>query len=477
MRLSREYWYVAALGGTLAAGALLFARPALLAGSAILWAWLLGRQYAFVRSVESDLDGLTIERAASEERIVVDSAVGLAFGASTSEPATVDLEIEPNVPAAADVRGPAILTIDTGERIAETTAELRWKVAGTFTFDPPVVTARDPGGMFETRSQRGPPITLEVVPRGPRNVHLGRGGDRLRRAYGEHDTVPIGTGLEPEELREYVIGDPAKFIDWKATARLSKAYVREFAIEDDRDVAILVDHRASMGDGPPGETKLDYARHVALSVIQYAQQTGDPVGLYATNDQGLTVATPPDNKTVRYTLLKTRLHDLTVADEERREPGVDERSPTDPQRIASLLAGDDSELAVRLRPFLTAPGTAQARIERDPLLSTVRTHLRRLQGSIWTVMITDDTNRREVRDAVTVASRGTNTVFVILTPTVLFEQDEITDLEEIYDRYASFESFRRALDGIHGVTAVELAPRNRIESVLTVGQRRRRVRS
>jgi hypothetical protein len=90
------------------------------------------------------------------------------------------------------------------------------------------------------------------------------------------------------------------------------------------------------------------------------------------------------------------------------------------------------------------------------------------------VIFTDDTHRAEVRETVRLAQRGDNRVLVFLTPTVLFEPGGLADLEGAYDRYRSFESFRRDLARLRRVSAFEVGPGDRLDAVLSSGSRQQR---
>lgn len=61
---------------------------------------------------------------------------------------------------------------------------------------------------------------------------------------------------------------------------------------------------------------------------------------------------------------------------------------------------------------------------------------------------------------------------MFVAPTVLYEEDSLTDLDGAYDRYSEFESFRRRLVG-DGVDADEVAPEDRLDAVLAAGTGRR----
>jgi hypothetical protein len=97
----------------------------------------------------------------------------------------------------------------------------------------------------------------------------------------------------------------------------------------------------------------------------------------------------------------------------------------------------------------------------------------RLDGAVWTVILTDDSRPERLREAITVARRGGNRVLVFLAPSVLFESGGLADLEAAYDRYVDFEELRRDLAGLPGVSAFEVGPGDRLDAVLATGRERR----
>lgn len=83
------------------------------------------------------------------------------------------------------------------------------------------------------------------------------------REPGGHRSGARAGGTEFAERREYVPGDDARKIDWKAFARSRALSVRTFEEEHDARVYVLVDVSTSMSRGAP--PKLDVARRVAAS--------------------------------------------------------------------------------------------------------------------------------------------------------------------------------------------------------------------
>lgn len=82
-----------------------------------------------------------------------------------------------------------------------------------------------------------------------------------------------GLGFEYFESREYVPGDPVRFIDWKASARLSKLIVKEFHEEVFGSVWVVYDVRVL------GSVTGDVLASLFLSTMLGVARTGLPIGL------------------------------------------------------------------------------------------------------------------------------------------------------------------------------------------------------
>lgn len=475
MRATRRAWTVGAVGALLAGAAVAFAQPWLLAGAGVVGAWLLAAQVAFVRQVTRLDSGLTVDVQLTPGRVATDEPVDATLTVDIAAPSACEVSVTLEPPVAVQAGGAAERTVrlHPGETEAATTATVTAPVAGLVRFRTPTVTVEDDRGFFTATLRRGPTPSVTVDPRAPRNVHVGQGGEEIAVAYGEHDAGRLGSGLEPAELREYLPGDAASRIDWKATARLNHPHVREFEAETDRTTVLVVDHRSSMGLGREGEGMLDYAREVALAFLASARDLDDPLGVFTVGEEGLTERLEPAATAEQYHRVRTVLTDLGLT-ERTDGRGPAGRSPAAARRDAQALDGP-SAFDRTLRPFLAGTAPYVERVAEDPLFGAVSTDVTRLRGSVWTVVFTDDTHRTELREAVKVARRGDDHVLVFITPAVLYDRDGLADLETAYDRYADFESYRRELDRLDRVTAFEVSPGDRLHAVLEARRERRRV--
>jgi len=472
MRPTRRFWSVAGVGAALAGWGLVTAAPSLIVGAGVVGAWLVVAQYSFLLALDDALSGLSVTLSLDEEGVTAEETVTVTLSASRAD-GPLPLRVTATPPVGIEGTIPE-LTPEPGSE-SRTTAELRWPVAGEFDFPTPEVMFLDKFGLFAATVSRGESPRVVVDPRAPRGVHVGAGGDAEITSFGEHETGQTGSGLRPAEIREYIPGDAVREIDWKATARLAEAHVREFEVETDRETKLFVDHRASMEEGPSGETKLDYARQLVLAILASARTYGDPVGCYTVGDEGTTARYDPGTRDEHVNAIRREVLGLEPTASRQTGPGV--FSPALARRRERALAGETSAFATTLGPYYEDSTRYVRRVEARPLFDAVTTVGAGDRGTAVSVIVTDDTHQAEVREAVRLARQLDAHVAVYLTPTVLFEDGALEDLDEAYDRYVAFESFRHDLDTMVGVSAFEVGPADRLSTVLGARRTERGMRA
>lgn len=99
---------------------------------------------------------------------------------------------------------------------------------------------------------------------------------------GGYQSVFRGSGIEFEEIREYVDGDDPRAVDQAVTARMGRPFVRTYVEERDLTMVLLLDLSASMVRGGFGawSTRQTAAR-VAACLALSATHNDDKVGLVA----------------------------------------------------------------------------------------------------------------------------------------------------------------------------------------------------
>ncbi|MER7501290.1 DUF58 domain-containing protein [Nonomuraea pusilla] len=175
------------------------------------------------------------------------------------------------------------------------------------------VTVRSVGplGLAARQGTHRAPWSVRVLPPFLSRKHLPSRLTRLRELEGQHPALVRGQGTEFDSLREYVVGDDVRSIDWRATARRHDVVVRTWRPERDRRVLIVLDtgrtSAGRVGDAPvplagavaqgggllprsappsaaravPGWPRLDWSMDAALLLAALAARAGDQVDFLA----------------------------------------------------------------------------------------------------------------------------------------------------------------------------------------------------
>jgi uncharacterized protein (DUF58 family) len=154
------------------------------------------------------------------------------------------------------------------------------------------VTARSIGPLGLAGRQRSHrvPWSVRILPPFLSRKHLPSRLAKLRELDGLLPVLIRGQGTEFDSLREYVVGDDVRSIDWRATARRADVVVRTWRPERDRRVVIVVDTgRTSAGrvgvdptaSDPGGWPRLDWSLDAALLLAALAARAGDHVDFLA----------------------------------------------------------------------------------------------------------------------------------------------------------------------------------------------------
>jgi uncharacterized protein (DUF58 family) len=95
---------------------------------------------------------------------------------------------------------------------------------------------------------------------------------------GAYHSVFKGRGIEFSEVREYVLGDDIRAIDWNVTARMNHPFVKEFIEERDLTVYLVFDVSAS-GEFGFQKAKKETGIELVASLMFAALRNNDKVGL------------------------------------------------------------------------------------------------------------------------------------------------------------------------------------------------------
>ncbi|WP_448059562.1 DUF58 domain-containing protein [Cellulomonas hominis] len=184
------------------------------------------------------------------------------------------------VPSAGAVgaRHPVDLAPGDGRRLTTVLTPTR---RGDRRADKVTVRTVGPLGLAGRQVSLEVPATLRVLPEFASRRHLPSRLARLRELDGRAAVQVRGAGTEFDSLREYVIGDDVRSIDWRATARRADVVVRTWRPERDRRVLIVLDTSRTSAARVLDAPRLDASIDAALLLGALASRAGDRVELVA----------------------------------------------------------------------------------------------------------------------------------------------------------------------------------------------------
>lgn len=96
------------------------------------------------------------------------------------------------------------------------------------------------------------------------------------RARGEHLAAKGGTSTEFCDFRDYSPGDDARFVDWNIFARINRPYLKQYHMEEEMHLVLLVDASTSM----TFEGKLALAKQMAAAVAVIGLRSTEKVSIH-----------------------------------------------------------------------------------------------------------------------------------------------------------------------------------------------------
>jgi uncharacterized protein (DUF58 family) len=95
---------------------------------------------------------------------------------------------------------------------------------------------------------------------------------------GDYHSAFKGSGLEFDQLRDYIYGDDSRFIDWNSSAKMNKIMIKQFIEERDRTVILAIDVSASYLYSSKYELRRDTLAFLSSTLAFIAHENKDRVG-------------------------------------------------------------------------------------------------------------------------------------------------------------------------------------------------------
>ncbi|MDR1192292.1 MAG: DUF58 domain-containing protein [Verrucomicrobiales bacterium] len=130
-----------------------------------------------------------------------------------------------------------------------------------------------------------PRVTISEMLKKVRAIEIRTNHQVNEALAGQYRSVFRGSGIDFDEVREYVPGDDVRSIDWKVTARQGRPFIKKY--REDRELTILlaIDVSASGNFGSGAESKRERAAELASVLAFSAIKNRDNVGLLLFTDQ------------------------------------------------------------------------------------------------------------------------------------------------------------------------------------------------
>ncbi len=208
-------------------------------------------------------------------------------------PRAIVIDLHESIPQDLIVAEPAwsALRVDAGGARA-LTYTIEPRVRGRREWGRAAALVKSPLGLLRRRAFGPPGDSILVQPETRRYLRSeALDPKRVLASLGVRPKRKRGDGLEFESLREYVIGDEPRRIDWRATARRGRPIVRTHRHEESRTILLVLDRSRLMGTRAPHDpnaladpsgfapTKLDHAIDATLALAFASLAAGDRVGL------------------------------------------------------------------------------------------------------------------------------------------------------------------------------------------------------
>jgi len=166
---------------------------------------------------------------------------------------------------------------------------------------------------------------------------------------GRHASRVRGRGLAFEELRPYLPGDDIRAMDWRATARMGKPYVRVMTEERDRPALLVVDQRINMFFGTRRAMKSVAAAEAAALAAWRILAVGDRVGGWVLDDADIAEVRPARSRAAVTRLLEV----VVVKNNALRADSTVKRNPAQLNAALEAVAhvADHDHLVIVISDF------------------------------------------------------------------------------------------------------------------------------
>ncbi|HKQ77838.1 MAG TPA: DUF58 domain-containing protein, partial [Blastocatellia bacterium] len=230
-------------------------------------------------------------------------------------PRRFSLTIKDEYPPGLELRGERLLVATPkrhggADRRATVDYKLYAASRGDYAFGDIVARRLGPLGLIIKQDRIKAAESVKVYP----NIDEARRHELSARRnrqmlIGMRKTRIRGQGREFESMREYVRGDEMRHISWTATARRGRLITRQYQIERNQSILVMIDAGRLMTSRIESLSKLDHAINAALAIGYVATRGGDNIGLLVFNRQ-VTAYLPPQRGQAQLAAMTEALYNI-----------------------------------------------------------------------------------------------------------------------------------------------------------------------
>lgn len=153
---------------------------------------------------------------------------------------------------------------------------------GEYTFGALNIFARSEIGFVKRRYRFNQQAMVPVYPSflQMRKYELMAFTNKLKD-YGLKKIRRIGHTMEFEQIKDYVLGDDVRNINWKASAKRNQLMINQFQDEKSQPIYAVIDKGRVMKMPFEGLKLLDYAINATLVIANIALKKGDKAGMFS----------------------------------------------------------------------------------------------------------------------------------------------------------------------------------------------------
>lgn len=185
--------------------------------------------------------------------------------------------------------------VSRGSRVAYTalgrgeSAGLRYSLTadapGSWELGPVTITAEDGFGLTSESQTLNLPYRLDAIPRSAGRTRFPFRPLKTKNWPGQVTASRPGTGQDFYGIRQYLPSDPARSVNWKATARLERMYTNQYMAELGAEAVLVVDKGYGSEYGAPPSSALNYVERCAAAAASGLLLAGNRVGLVIFGDR------------------------------------------------------------------------------------------------------------------------------------------------------------------------------------------------